>query len=118
MPCLFMENIGPDVQFDPEFVRVLFVNIADAAGCSPQEVELHVRPGLYRAYRFDGALDTNQGVHVFVEWHAGRLFVVKDVIARWIQAFLEAHQLGERSDITFRDYPHGQTFFFEGNVVT
>jgi hypothetical protein len=67
--------------------------------------------------RPDGSLSDQHGVHVFVEWHEGRSAEVKEAMGKVIHTFLNYHGLGEGTDITFRDYPRGESFVFNGEMV-
>jgi hypothetical protein len=117
MPCLFIRNVPPDTSFDPEFTRVLYEEIAALAGCEIDEIEVHIETTQYKILLPDGSLSDQHGVHVFVEWHEGRSVLTKIDMGIVIHNFLKRHGLGEGTDITFRDYPRGESFVFNGEMV-
>lgn len=116
MPCLFIRNVPSRMEWDSDACGKLYFEIAKAARCSISGVEVHIENTQYQLLRMNGKLDSSHGVHVFVEWFAGRTDAAKEQIAVAIQQFLDHHNLGSGLDITFRDSPAG-TFYFEGKRV-
>lgn len=115
MPCLFLHNVPKKVAFDPEVCDALYLRIAEAAGVTPDAVEVHIVDTTFRLLGRDGNLNEH-GVHGWMEWHAGRTLEAKQAIGTAIHEFLVHHDIGKGSDITFVDYPGG-TFFYEGKLV-
>jgi len=116
MPCLFFRNVPPRMEWDYDACGKLYFEISNAARCAISRVEVHIENTQYQLLRINGKLVSSHGVHVFVEWFAGRTDNAKEQIAVAIQQFLDQHNLGSGSDITFRDSPAG-TFYFEGERV-
>lgn len=116
MPCLSFRNVPEGVEWKPEACDRLYLEVAVFADTTVEHVEVHVEDTRYKVLRPNGILDPNHGVHVVVEWFAGRTQEAKDLIASAIDYFLEAHGLDREDDITFRDYPAG-SFYLNGERV-
>ncbi len=113
MPCLFVEDFPNVSSIGSEAALALYTEVADAAGVSVGEVEVHLGEKKYKILYPDGTLIPASDVHVYVEW-TGRPFEVKVRIADAIDKFMKAHGLS--SDITFRDSGPG-TFFVNGKLI-
>jgi|SRR3989344_6713011 len=117
MPCLFLRNVPSDTKWDPDEIKLLYMRIATAARCNVDAVEIHIESTQYVLLKPDGTQTNKHGVHGFVEWHKGRSLAAKKAIGQSIHIFLGLHGLGAESDITFRDYPKGETYIFEGKLI-
>lgn len=117
MPCLFLRNVPPGMNFDPQETLKLYEGIAAAAEVDAGKVQVHLENTWYYLLGLDGTRKLGHGVHGFVEWHEGRSLTAKQQMATAIQRFLGHHGLGQGFDLTFRDYPKGESFFFEGTLV-
>lgn len=116
MPCIFLENIRAGKAFEADACEKLYQDIADAAGVSVKQVEVHVAFTQLYLLQPDGSQDYKHGVHCCVEMFAGRTLEQKTEIAKAIHEFLVKHGLGQGSDISFDEY-ESESFFFEGELV-
>lgn len=117
MACLFLRNVPPGTNFDPTATHQLYEEMARGTGVALDQVQVHLESVRYDFLQPDGTRDPLHGVHGFVEWHKGRSLGAKREVALAIQRFLDHHGLGQGFDLAFRDYPKGESFFFEGELV-
>jgi hypothetical protein len=121
MPCIFLENLSEKSTEEIAITRYLisqfYKDIAAICGTDVEEVQLHIKPGLYTVFTPDGDPEENHGVHAFIVWNAGRSIEVKETLAVRLYEFLRFYRLHEGLDITFCDMPPGTSFWFGGKMV-
>lgn len=115
MPCIFLRNVPKDFKFSPSLVRSFHRALAEIDSAEIGSFEIHVENTHYSLLMPDGLTRQAANVHVFVEGHE-RPLEVKRKIAQQIHFFLVVHNIGNDSDITFRDSP-SETFFLNGVIV-
>lgn len=119
MPCIFLNNVPQRRGFNGELVRRLRDQIAQAASCTPEGVEIHLSFNSYVILSDSGSVKPCKNIHGFVLWFGKeeRDDNVKRSIANALQHFLNEHGLGKGLDITFMDMPAG-SFFIEQDGVS
>ncbi len=120
MTCLFLYGVPKKVRkhLKLEALKQLYTAVSTAADIPVSAVQVHFAPFGFTLVQPDGisVKPVRHGVHTFIEWSAGRTLQQKEQIAAAIQAFLDSHEVGQGSDITFRDSPR-ESFFLEGKLV-
>jgi len=84
----------------------------------PEQIEFHLVKSEYRLLTDEAQL-VDHGVHIEIDWHAGRSSRTKMTISQAIFEFMKFYGFEEGLDITFRDSP-AESFFIEerGKIVS
>ena len=125
MPSIFLLNL-PSAKVDPIYfldqspfdsskVAMLRREIALAARCRPEDVEIHVAGRQYDILK-DTGYPAKAPILGFVIWYGSDLRddKAKKIIADLLQEFLNSHHVGKGFNLTFLDLPSG-AFFVESH---
>lgn len=120
MPCVFLRNLPERFDFlissrkSEASAAKMYKEIAEAAGCEVDQVEIHLSNEIFTLLKPDGKVCQCPNVHGEVEWFGkeNRGQEVKQKIANAIQQFLNDCLSGEGFDLTFRDSSAG-AFYVE-----
>lgn len=116
MPCLFLENVPLDIQWDREKVKEFLEEVKKFCGF---DLEVHVRKVTYDLFMPSGDVleATSHGVHGFVFWHEGRHVQIREMLSEALEKLLEFHGIEHGMDITFVDLPPGISFYYGGKMI-